>query len=105
MTLAQTLLENARAELELAILSGNEERELELRRANTELQEKEGRDWIEINQISDLPNFQEYGFHTGKKVEVRRDDGSEEVTIYQGYGLFGNGLSMFNTATHWRPAR
>ena len=59
-------------------------------------------DWIKI-EAKTLPNFKEYGFHTGKKVEVRRIDGSEEVTIYQGYGLFGNGLSMFKGATHWRP--
>lgn len=38
MTLAQTILENSRAELELAILSGNEVRELELRRTIAEMQ-------------------------------------------------------------------
>lgn len=40
MTLAQTVLENARAELELAILSGNESRELDLRATIAELQAK-----------------------------------------------------------------
>lgn len=60
-------------------------------------------DWIEIDEEKGLPDFREHGFHTGKKVEVRRIDGSKEVTIYQGYGLFGNGLSMFNHVTHWRP--
>lgn len=37
MTRAQTILENARAELELAIMSGNEARELELRRLIAEM--------------------------------------------------------------------
>lgn len=60
-------------------------------------------DWIKIESAKDLPSFVEYGFQTGKKVEVRRLYGSEEVTIYQGYGLFGNGLSMFEPCTHWRP--
>ena len=38
MTRAQIILENAHAELELAIMSGNESRELELRRTITEMQ-------------------------------------------------------------------
>lgn len=38
MSLAQTLLENAEAELALAIMSGNEARELELRRMIAETQ-------------------------------------------------------------------
>lgn len=58
-------------------------------------------DWREIEKDG-LPDFKEYGFHTGKKVMVRRADGLEEETIYQGYGLFGNGISMFNDATHWK---
>lgn len=37
MTRAQTILENARAELALAIMSGNEARELELRRLIAEM--------------------------------------------------------------------
>lgn len=60
-------------------------------------------DWIEIAK-GGLPDFTKYGFHTGLKVEVRHLDGSEELTIYQGHGLFGNGLSMFEPCTHWRPA-
>lgn len=60
-------------------------------------------EWTEIKSTADLPNFQKYGFQTGRKVEVRHLDGSEEVTIYQGYGLFGNGISMFEPCTHWRP--
>lgn len=59
-------------------------------------------DWIKLDD--EEPDFRIYGFHTGKKVEVRKDDGTEEVTIYQGYGLFGNGKSMFDAVTHWRPA-
>lgn len=38
MSLSQTLLENARAELELANMSGNEARELELRQMIVEMQ-------------------------------------------------------------------
>lgn len=60
-------------------------------------------EWIEIDEEGGLPDFREYGFHTGKKVDVRHLDGSEEVTIYQGYGLFGSGLAMFEHVTHWRP--
>ncbi len=59
-------------------------------------------DWREI-KTQGLPDFREHGFHTGRKVEVRRASGIEEVTIYQGYGLFGDGLNMFDDATHWRP--
>lgn len=39
-TLAETKLENARAELELAILSGNTNRELELRNTIAEMLEQ-----------------------------------------------------------------
>lgn len=38
MTRAQTILENAKAELALAIMSGNEARELELRHTIAEMQ-------------------------------------------------------------------
>ena len=58
-------------------------------------------DWKEIKKEG-LPNFIIYGFHTGKKLMVRSIDGSETETIYQGYGLFGNGISMFDGYTHWR---
>lgn len=40
MTLAETILENAQAELELAIASGNLARELELRRTIAEMLER-----------------------------------------------------------------
>ena len=40
MTRAQTILENSRAELELAIMSGNEARELELREVIAQMQEQ-----------------------------------------------------------------
>mgnify|MGYP001559255866 FL=1 len=56
--------------------------------------------WICIED--GLPDFREYGFQTGQTVMVRRIDGSEEETIYQGYGLFGNGISMFLPVTHWK---
>lgn len=39
-TLAEIKLENARAELELAIMSGNESRELELRQTIAEMMEQ-----------------------------------------------------------------
>lgn len=58
-------------------------------------------DWIHIASQG-LPDFIKHGFHTGKLVDVRREDGTEETTIYQGQGLFGNGVSMFKPATHWR---
>lgn len=38
MTRAQTILENSQAELMMAIMSGNEARELELRRTIAEMQ-------------------------------------------------------------------
>lgn len=38
MTLAQTIMENAHAELAMAIMSGNTDRELELRREIAEMQ-------------------------------------------------------------------
>jgi hypothetical protein len=62
--------------------------------------------WIDA-QKDGLPNFRIHGFHTGRKVAVRRKDGSEQVTLYHGYGLFGDrGCSMlehFEDITHWRP--
>lgn len=60
-------------------------------------------DWISASD--EPPDFLEYGFHTGRKVEVRRADGSEQITIYQGFGLFGEGgmEALFEDVTHWRP--
>ena len=54
--------------------------------------------WI---AISELPDFRIYGFHTGKKVEVRYADGEEDVVIYHGYGMFGK--DNREDVTHWRP--
>jgi len=56
--------------------------------------------WIEIS-TQELPSFSEYGFHTGKLVDVRYADGTEETTIYNGYGLFS--IHDREDATHWRP--
>jgi hypothetical protein len=47
MTLDQIILDNARAELEMAIMSGNEARELELRRTIAEMQEQVEREEVE----------------------------------------------------------
>lgn len=57
--------------------------------------------WVPVSE--GMPDFKVHGFHTGRTVMVRRIDGSEEETIYQGYGLFGNGISMFLPVTHWKP--
>lgn len=58
MTLAQTIIENSRAELELAIMSGNEARELELRRTIAQMQAQ-----IEVEHVPVDP-LEVYSPHT-----------------------------------------
>lgn len=50
MTRAQTILENARAELALAIMSGNEARELELRHTIAEMQAQVEAEYVPIDK-------------------------------------------------------
>lgn len=50
MTRAQTILENARAELALAIMSGNEAREMELRHTIAEMQEQVEAEHVPIDK-------------------------------------------------------
>lgn len=57
--------------------------------------------WIELTDRT-MPNFTIYGYHTGKLIQVRRESGLELKTIYQGWGLFGDG-NGFQDVTHWRP--
>ena len=54
--------------------------------------------WI---AMPEYPDFRIYGFHTGKKVQVRYEDGKEEVVLYHGYGMFGK--DNREDVTHWRP--
>lgn len=60
-------------------------------------------DWI-ATPISDAngkyPDFNVYGFHTGRKVVVRYSDGNEDVVAYQGFGMFGNDDRQ--DVTHWK---
>ena len=62
-------------------------------------------DWIAVptlETVGEYPDFRMYGFHTGRKVEVRFADGKEDVVIYQGYGMFGE--NNREDVTHWRPS-
>lgn len=49
---------------------------------------QEGEPW----ETEKLPDFTMYGFHTGRHVEFRLNDGRVLTGIYQGYGVFGKGI-------------
>jgi hypothetical protein len=49
-----------------------------------------------------LPCFKCFGFHTGKKLKYRLNDGTEHEGIYQGWGMFG--LDSREDVSHWMPA-
>lgn len=51
MTLSQKKLANAKSEMELTILYGNEEREMELRRVIAEMQEQENQEELNDKQV------------------------------------------------------
>lgn len=50
MSLAQTILENVQCELMMAIISGNEARELELRRTIAEMQAQVEAEYVPIDK-------------------------------------------------------
>lgn len=59
--------------------------------------------WIDV-ATSGMPDFREFGFQSGKSLDVRRESGEEVAgVIYQGYGLFGT--ELFQDVTHWRSSR
>ena len=60
------------------------------------------RTWIDVQ--SKLPNFVVDGdIVTDLPVEVRRANGQQERTIYQGYGHFGYAPDYIKDVTHWKP--
>ena len=61
--------------------------------------------WIDLTV--NAPNFQLYGFHTGKKLWFRRNNGTEYLGIYLGWGIFseGHGSEEFDDVTHWAPVK
>ncbi len=50
-----------------------------------------------------LPDFREYGFHTGKLVEFRLGVGTEVVGTYAGYGIFTHKGVDYESVQAWRP--
>ena len=49
------------------------------------------------------PDFNEYGFHTGKFLDVKLADGCVlTCVVYQGQGIFGAGDGLQDVA-QWRP--
>ena len=62
-------------------------------------------DWIAVptlKTVGEYPDFRLFGFHTKSRVEVRFSDGTELVTFYGGYGMFGP--DNREDVTHWRPS-
>jgi hypothetical protein len=52
-----------------------------------------------------MPNFVVDGnIVTDMPVEVRRADGTEEKTIYQGFGHWGYAPDYITDVTHWKPS-
>lgn len=96
LTLDQRMLKNCQEELKQA---RDEIHRLKHQHENDECANNK----MLLAQIERLKGLAacECGFHTDRLVEVRFADGSEEETIYQGYGLFGYGDGF--EATHWRP--
>ena len=59
--------------------------------------------WNDVR--NQLPNFVADGeVITNLPVEVRRADGREERTIYQGFGHFGYSPDWITDVTHWKSA-
>lgn len=63
-------------------------------------------DWQKVDDSIPSPNFIEYGFHTGRKVDFRTSDGVDFTGWYEGYGLFCSDTDTNRRdieATYWRP--
>lgn len=59
--------------------------------------------WTEVKRK--LPEFVIDGKEiTNRPVYVRHIDGTEELTIYQGWGHFGYAPDFLPTVTHWKYA-
>lgn len=59
------------------------------------------------NDLKDgWPDFRIYGFHTGRLVHFKCEDGTEHTDVYQGYGMFGRCNQGFGRTdvVAWAPA-
>jgi hypothetical protein len=56
--------------------------------------------------MKELPDFQVYGFHTGIKLLVTRQNSEQLVAEYQGYGMFSkfndSAFKFFKDVIDWK---